>query len=119
MFPNLTAKLWAAVYVARPLVHVSEVDSLLVNFVVVNDGPTVVDPRIGASHLLINGSEPRSWSLQINNGIQTNLFTSLPPGKVLEFGRQLGYFRKPGVYTLKWEGPDFVSPEMTFRVLDH
>jgi hypothetical protein len=109
---NPNAKLWASVYVSKALVHVSEVDKLQVSFVVVNDGPTVVDPRIGASHLLVNGTEPRAWSLDINNGIQTSSFAALQPGKVVEFSKQLGpaYFRKPGVYTLKWQAPDFTSP---------
>ena len=41
------------------------------------------------------------------------------PGQTLAFSYQLGsrYFGTPGVYTVRWEGPNFRSPEIIFRVM--
>jgi len=113
------AKLWSAISVAQPVFELKDAATLQLYFAVVNDGDTVANPNIEASHLFINGSEPKDWGVNISSGIRTPYFTALPPGQVLSFSYQLGskYFATPGVYTVRWEGPDFRSPEITFRVI--
>jgi len=113
------AKLWAAISVAQPVFSVKETGTLLLNFAVVNDGETVANPNIEASHLFINGSEPNDWRTIIGSGPRTADFSALPPGRTLSFTYQLGsrYFAAPGVYTVRWEGPNYRSPEITFRVM--
>jgi hypothetical protein len=89
------------------------------SFAVVNDGVSTVDPNIESSHLFINGVEPKDWAFVIHNGIRGSSFYALPPGQTLQFGCLLGprYFLKPGVYTVRWEGEDFKSQDLTFRVV--
>lgn len=113
-----TGALWAALAVQEPIVTESGAEDLQVYFAIVNDGTSTVDPRIESSRLLINGVEPKDWSFVIGNGLRNSLWHSLPPGEVLRFSYVLGrYFVKPGVYTVRWEGDDFRSPELTFRVV--
>jgi hypothetical protein len=77
-----------------------------------------VNPKLDTSHLLINGVEPKDWPFIISNGIRTAQSYSLPPGQFLRFTYVLGrYFQKAGVYKVKWEGENFRSTELTFRVL--
>ncbi|MGB7759183.1 MAG: hypothetical protein WBL61_05095 [Bryobacteraceae bacterium] len=92
---------------------------LQVTFAVVNDGQTTVDPGADSSHLYINGVEPIGWHSVLHNGPRTLQFTSLAPGEFIEFSPLLGssYFNQPGTYTLRWEGPHFKAPEITFRVM--
>jgi hypothetical protein len=112
-------KLWAAVSVEKPAIRLSEAQSLAVNFWIVNDGRTEANPQIEASHLFINGVEPPDWRIVIGNGLRSPSFWALPPGRILQFGYQLGprYFSRPGIYTLRWEGRNFSSATITFRVL--
>jgi hypothetical protein len=104
-------KFWAAISVAQPVYRSDEASTLQLSFAVVNDGDTAANPKVEASHLFINGSELKDWSFAISN--------ALPPGQALSFAYQLGsrYFAAPGVYTVRWEGPNFRSPEITFRVV--
>jgi hypothetical protein len=83
--------------------------NLQVSFTVVNDGSATVNPKIGASHLSINGVEPKDWIIVINNGLRSREFEALPPGHFLSFGYELGgrYFAKPGIYTVRWWGENF------------
>jgi hypothetical protein len=117
-------KLWSAIGVAQPVFSLKEAGTLQLYFAVVNDGETVANPNVEASHLFIahngsEGSEPKDWSFVIGNGPRTAYFSALPPGQTLSFTYQLGsrYFSMPGVYTVRWEGPDYRSPEITFRVM--
>ena len=112
-------KLWSAISVTQPVVHLKEAGKLQVFFAVVNDGDTVADPHIESSHLFVNGAEPKDWAFVISNGLRTSYFTALPPGQALSFTYQLGsrYFATPGIYTVRWEGPNFRSPEITLRVM--
>ena len=88
-------------------------------FIVVNDGEAEANPRVEDSHLFINGVEPKDWVNVIINGLRSPSFWALPPHQVLSFGYQLGPgdFSKPGIYTLRWEGRNFSSATVTFRVL--
>jgi hypothetical protein len=118
--PKPTAKLWAAITVPQPIFEEGDdVEHLQINFGVVNDGQSMVNPNVESSHLFINGVEPPDWSFVIHNGIRGSSFYALPPGQALRFGYLLGprYFQKPGVYTVRWEGENFKSPELTFRVV--
>ena len=110
--------MWAAISVPQPIIEEGgDVEHLPINFGVVNDGHATVDPNVESSHLFINGVEPPDWSFVIHNGIRGSSFYALPPGQALEFGYLLGprYFQKPGAYTVRWEGENFKSPELTFR----
>jgi hypothetical protein len=110
--------LWAGISVAQPIFGGDGVERLQISFGVVNDGSVTVDPRIGASHLSINGVEPNDWVLIINNGIRTPEFKALPPGRFLSFSYPLRrYFEKPGIYTVRWWGETFSAQPITFRVL--
>jgi hypothetical protein len=111
--------LWAAISVPQPIFYQDRIEDLQMTFAVVNDGGSTVDPKIGSSHLLINGVEPQDWSFVIGNGPRNEWFNALPPGKTLQFTYLLGprYFQKPGVYTVRWEGDNFKSPDLTFRVV--
>ena len=111
-------KLWAAVSVSQPIFDVRGIDQLQMHFTVVNDGETTVNPRIGSSHLLINGTEPKDWRITINNGPRDSSFDSLPPGRSVLFGYAMGrLFAKPGIYTVRWQGENFRAPDLTFRVV--
>jgi hypothetical protein len=110
--------LWAAISVSQPIFGAGGVEKLQISFGVVNDGSATVDPKIGASHLSINGVEPKDWVIVINNGLRTPEFQALPPGRFLSFGYLLGrYFTKPGVYTVRWWGENFRAQPITLRVL--
>jgi hypothetical protein len=75
-------------------------------------------PSVKSSHLFINGVEPEDWRNVIINGLRTPQFNSLPPGEWLDFGMSLGrYFRRPGVYKVRWESHDFKTADLTFRVV--
>jgi len=110
--------LWAAISVPQRIFSEGGTANLQISFGLVNDGSLTVNPKIGSSHLLINGAEPKDWPIVINNGIRTLEFTALPPGHSLRFGYVLGrYFQKPGVYTVGWWGENFRAQSITFRVL--
>ena len=111
--------LWAGISVPQPIFGEGGTAEATINFGVVNDGTSTVNPKIGASHLSINGVEPKDWPIVINNGLRSPEFEALPPGHFLSFGYQLGerYFAKPGVYTVRWSSENFRAQPITFRVL--
>jgi hypothetical protein len=110
--------LWAAITVQQPIFSEGGTDALQITFGVFNDGPSAVNPKVESSHLLINGVGPKDWRNVIINGLRTPSFDSLPPGQYLRFTYVLGrYFQKPGIYKVRWEGDNFRSPELTFRVV--
>jgi len=112
--------LWAAISVPQPIfVEGYEAEHLQIYFAVYNDSESAIAPNVESSHLFVNGVEPEDWSYVIGNGIRNELFSSLPPGQTLQFTYLLGprYFLKPGLYTLRWEGENFKSPDLTFRVV--
>lgn len=104
-------KFWAAISISPAVFQLKEAGTLQLSFAVVNDGDAAANPNVEASHLFINGSEAKDWSFIVSN--------TLPPGQTLSFAYQLGsrYFSTPGIYTVRWEGPNFRSPEITFRVM--
>jgi hypothetical protein len=100
------AKLWAAISVQQPIFKEGgEADRLQMYFGVYNDGNSAIGPNVESSRLLINGVEQQDWPYIIGGGIRNELFSSLPPGETLQFTYLLGerYFKKPGIYTVRWE----------------
>ena len=110
--------LWASITVPEPVFREGNTANVRISFAIVNDGASPLNPRIGSSHLRINGVEPAGWPFLINNGIRSLTHDWLPPGRFLQFAYDLGkYFERPGVYALEWYGEDFKAPTLTFRVL--
>ena len=111
-------KLWAAISVQNPVFPKSRAYDLAITFAVVNDGRTPVNPGLGSSRLFINGVELHDWHMIAINGPCTTFCEALPPGRTLLFSKGLGnYFKKPGVYTVRWEGQNFRTLDLTSRVL--
>jgi hypothetical protein len=111
-------KLWAGLSVPEPVFQTIGIEKMSIYFAVVNDGTSTVDPEIGASRLLINGIELKRWRHIISNGPRGPDFAALPAGRACRFTYQLGeLFRQPGTYTVRWEGRNFQSRDLTFRVL--
>ncbi|MGB0122497.1 MAG: hypothetical protein WA419_22075 [Silvibacterium sp.] len=54
-----------------------------------NTGDAVVDTRIYASVLLVDGKPSENWPLAIGNGIGDERASALPPGERIEFHRTL------------------------------
>jgi hypothetical protein len=110
--------LWAAIGVNHPVFRRGETKDLLVEFSLVNDGDGVVDPKIGASRILIDGQELADSGFILSNGPKDARFEALPPKDHLRFGYALGdYFRGPGVYRVSWKGEGFDASEIVIRVL--
>jgi hypothetical protein len=107
-------QLWAAISIQPSVFWTGNVrKALRVHFTVVNDGPTLVNPKIGSSHFLINGMEPEDWK-----DVAKKEFDSLPPGLPLQFTYELGrYFTTPGVYTVEWSGEHFKAADIKIIVL--
>lgn len=111
--------LWAAISI-EPTVFWTGYnrDFLQVHFTLLNDRPTTINPKLGSSHLLINGVEPGDWKDVVNDANRTPEFESLLPGKPLQFALQLGsYFTAPGTYTVGWWGEHFKAADLKIRVL--
>ncbi|HYP05379.1 MAG TPA: hypothetical protein VER03_04020 [Bryobacteraceae bacterium] len=120
---DLSPKLWAglSVYPQGPVIRGGEVERLQITFGVVNDGTTPVNAQrmSGSSRLFINGVELREWSLIVNNGGRGGQCFALRPGQDCSFSYSLArYFRKPGIYVVRWEAPNFRASELTFRVVN-
>jgi len=111
-------KLWAAISVNEPVFRDGYTKDLQMDFAVVNDGQTTIDPKTNSSHLFINGEELKSWQFIAGNGPRSGNYNALPPGDSTSFGYALGdLFEKPGVYKVRWEGENFKAPEIMFRVM--
>src|SRR5262249_19554747 len=112
--PKAAAKLWPTVGVNTPPIFHSpqpqkffrqpdRPERLMIEFTVVNDGATVVDPDIESSQLLVNGKLIENWDLNIRNGLRDNRWNRLPPGDYLSFGYDFTtYFQAAGTYILCW-----------------
>jgi hypothetical protein len=115
---NKPHSLWAAVTVPRPVFVEGQGEQPSLTFAIVNDGATTVNPMFGPTRLFINGSELKAWDLISSNGPKTSDHSALPPGHFVEFGYDFGaYFKKPGIYTVRWESPQFSPARITFRVV--
>ena len=79
--------LWAGISVPQPIFGEGQAKKLQMSFVVVNDGPSTVNPKIDASHLSINGVEPKDWPIVIGRtgyGRESRVST----GIAFRFGRR-------------------------------
>ena len=116
--PQTERGLWAALAVNHAVFRSGETRDLMIEFTLINDGDTVLDPQIGKSRIIINGKELSDSGLVLGNGPRDAAFKALPPGASLQFGYALGkHVEEPGVYRVSWRGEDFRSPEVVFRVL--
>ena len=81
---------------------VPELQKFQLDFVVRNVGTSTIDPRLGASTLLVDGSPATSWPMTINNGPRDSRWEALPPGEELRFGYALrdALFKTQGRYVL-------------------
>src|SRR5579871_1195073 len=69
------SRLWAAITVPQPIFEEGgEVEHLQIDFGVVNDGHSTVNPNVESSHLFINGVEPQDWRMVIGNGGRSSWF---------------------------------------------
>jgi hypothetical protein len=116
--PDSEIRLSATISVRQSVFRMQELEKLEVYFQVTNAGSTTVDPEITSTKLFVNGEIPQRWGMTISNGLRNAWFDALPAGQTLQFNYQLGpaYFVKPGVYKVRWKGPHFETPEITFRV---
>jgi RNA polymerase sigma factor (sigma-70 family) len=110
--------LWAGLSINQPVFREGGTELLQLTFSMVNDGDKVIDPKIAASKLIVNGKPLPDSAFIFGNGPRDDRFTALPPGDFLLFGYGLGSrFKKPGVYRVYWEGEGFRSPQVVFRIL--
>jgi len=112
-------KLWVAISINRPVfVSKKKNESFVIAFGIVNEGDKTVDPEVNSSKLLVNGKELKDWPFIIASGPRDESWKALPSQGHLSFGYALWkYFRKPGVYKVRWKGKSFQSPPIVFRVL--
>jgi hypothetical protein len=108
-------KVWASLSMNHAVFKQDEVKDLLIEFSLVNDGSTPIDPGISHSRLIVNGQEAAGSILA---EAEDPRYRSLAVGDRLQFTRKLGdMFRSPGTYRLSWRGESFQSRELTLRVL--
>jgi type II secretory pathway pseudopilin PulG len=111
-------RLWAVLGMNHAVFRRGEAKGLNIEFTLVNDGDTSIDPKIGESKIVVNGKELAGSALILGNGPRDARFEALPPGEHLQFGYALGdYFKEPGIYRVSWQGEHFQTPEIVFRVL--
>jgi hypothetical protein len=117
--PANNETVWASITIQPSVLWMGANQPILhAYFTIVNDGTATIDPKVGSSHLLINGVEPEDWKDVVNTGNRTSEFDSLPPGRPLQFAFDLGsYFTAAGLYTVGWLGENFKAADVTIRVL--
>jgi RNA polymerase sigma factor (sigma-70 family) len=112
-------KFWAGMSVNKPLYRAGQNTNLLqFNFALINESGKVIDPKIsGYPRLIVNGEELDLTRIP-GVGPRDGRFKALPPGDNLQFGMGAGqFFDKPGVYRVYWQGEEFRSNEIVFRVM--
>jgi RNA polymerase sigma factor (sigma-70 family) len=110
--------IWAGISVNKPVFQEGATGELQFFFTLVNDTDQVIDPKVGAAKIVVNGKALADSAFILSNGPRDGRFTALPPGDLLEFGAGLGrYFEKPGVYRVSLQGEMFLSAEVVFRVV--
>lgn len=111
--------LWAMISVNHPSFEQDETKNLTVEFTLVNDGQTPIDPKIGDSRILIDGKELEQSSAILGQSVPKDAGGGqLAPGKPMRFSCVLGrFFQEPGIYRVTWVGPAFRSPDVAVRVL--
>ncbi len=93
---------------------------VMVSFVLLNDGPNLVNSTEGGWKIVIDGRQVSDSQYVLFNGIQPDGgWGILKPGESYEFGRELEiskYFPKLGEHTLCWEGPRFQSSAIKVNI---
>lgn len=111
-------KVWAAAGVTKLVVAPGQLDDFQVNFALVNDSDTPLDPQVPSWRLLINGKAHPDSQAIFGSGPRDARWKSLPSGEHLSFAYALrDPFKKPGTYTLIWKSDLFASAPTVFRVL--
>ena len=113
-----SGRLWAGLSVNHPIFIAGQTKDLRIEFTLVNDGDSVIDPKIEDSRIVINGKERTDSGLIFSSVENGSRFRALSPGESLQFDCLLGdQFREPGTYRISWKGAGFESPEIMLRVL--
>ena len=105
---------WAAISIPQPIFSEGGTADLQISFGLVNDGSLTVNPKIGSSHLLINGAEPKDWPIVINNGIRTLEFTALHPDTLCDLVMCLAAIFRSRV-SIRWDGGAKISEHSQSR----
>ena len=111
-------ELWAAISVSAPMFDEGWTKDLSIRFTLVNDGSELINPKIEASRIIINGRELENSSLIFGNGPRDARWSALPPGDNLSVAYALEqHFKDPGIYRVSWKGEGFEAPAVIFRVM--
>jgi hypothetical protein len=73
--------LWAAISVQQPIYFEGGTDTLQINFGVVNDGPSTVNPKIESSRLFGRHARSRNRPCGANVGSLLNVAPATPTGE--------------------------------------
>jgi type II secretory pathway pseudopilin PulG len=112
------SNLWAALTANHLVFEQAYTKDLTIEFNLVNDGETMIDPKITDSMIVINGKELAESGLILGKRPEDARFKPLLPGDHLQFSLALGdHFKQPGIYRVSWKGNGFQSPEITIRIL--
>jgi hypothetical protein len=98
--------------------RVSAVSELEIRGDVRNLSDAVIDTRVSASVLLVDGEPAENWPLAIGNGIRDERELALPPGEQIEFQRNLpasSVLRGQGQHELILVVRDVRSPAVTIE----
>jgi hypothetical protein len=113
-----STSLWAALAVNHPIFERGRTKDLTIEFTLVNDGDTAIDPRIAESTIVINDNDLADSGEILGGGPKDARFQSLPAGAHLQLSFPLGdHFHEPGIYRVSWKGARFQSPEVFVRVV--
>jgi hypothetical protein len=113
-----TGNLWAALTINHPVFTVGQTKDLRIQLCLVNEVDNVIDPKIPESRIVINGKELTDSGLMLRSAAQNARFTALAPGESIQLDCLFGdHFKEPGTYRVSWEGVDFQSSEIEFRIL--
>jgi hypothetical protein len=114
---NAKSPLWSGLSINHTVFRPEDLNSLTIEFTLVNDGKAPVGPKIARSRIIVNGQELAESSRLLGSEPRVARLQSLPPGDLLRFALPLGdLFRAPGIYRVSWRGEDFQSAELWFRV---
>ena len=110
--------LWYAINVNHPIFEQGHPNDLTIEFNLVNDGDTAIEPKIADSMIVINGKELPDSGLIFGSGPKVSRMKAPPPGAHLQFNSPLGdQFKQPGIYRVSWKGDGFQTPAITIRIL--
>lgn len=112
---TVSGKLRATITLSQPVVWSNEHGKLQISFKLVNESNEIIDPKIESWQVLANGASFRRGARVPWTGPFPMNARALPPGGSTGYN-QRPMDNKPGDYTLRWEGDDFMSPPVKLRV---